>query len=805
MAAPEWIMKLIEKGGDANECMQLLKEINQAQDKAAERDERKAERELEKAKVEKEIKMKELEIKEKEIALSTASSKEKSKIKPKVLLPKFLEGEDIEVFLRSFEKLANSYGWEKTEWAIRLVPQLSGKALEAYSRMAVGSSNDYDLVKQAILERYGLNALAYRDKFRYARQDRSENYKEYAIRVENYLKHWVQPEKAESNYVKLYDLMLREQLMFTAPQDLQIWLKERSPHTFKDLVEMAETYQLAHKQSGASQQQQRSFNTGTRTTGISPANPSKSGQTDLNTGASLTSNNPAGMTQSSQYLKGTQNQDGVRRCYFCGSPDHLISNCTDKKSKEGKNRPAKTNEENPFSHTTALLLSPKKTEVNSYKVRVPLIPEVKSEDVQELDNGLKFVKGYINGVEAWVLRDTGCTTICVSKEFAKNIDIESKAERIIRLANGSECLCHEVEIDISSPYLSGRVVALTMECPFADVIVGETAFLKASEEEKQFDHEVRDSEVRDSTIDHVQVGAYPEVIKSDMIVGGVSTRAMRKFTEQQEKQGKLVEEKFLKEKENKIDKAGIAYTMYDMEGKESLKQDQREDKTLDKVRELANVCADEKEETHFLIKDDVLYRQYVRSNGEILHQIVVPKKHRYQIMHTAHDRPFGGHLGNKKTRERILNHFYWPGIFPDVAKFCKSCVNCQKCIPKGRVPKAPLIPIQPMDEPFKRIAIDIVGPLNRTKRGNKYILVICDYATKYPEAIPLKYIDSESVANALIDTFSRVGFPGELLSDQGTNFMSSLMEQLCKLLQIRKMNTTPYHPQMVLWKISMAL
>ena len=98
MAAPEWIMKLIEKGGDANECMQLLKEINQAQDKAAESDERKAERELEKAKVEKEIKMKELEIKEKEIALSTASSKEKSKIKPKVLLPKFLEGEDIEVF-----------------------------------------------------------------------------------------------------------------------------------------------------------------------------------------------------------------------------------------------------------------------------------------------------------------------------------------------------------------------------------------------------------------------------------------------------------------------------------------------------------------------------------------------------------------------------------------------------------------------------------------------------------------------------------------------------------------------------------
>ena len=87
--------------------MKLLKEINESQEKAAERDARKAERELEKARVEKEmeiekakverdIKMRELEIKE--IELNTASAKDKSKIKPKVVLPKFSEGNDIEVF-----------------------------------------------------------------------------------------------------------------------------------------------------------------------------------------------------------------------------------------------------------------------------------------------------------------------------------------------------------------------------------------------------------------------------------------------------------------------------------------------------------------------------------------------------------------------------------------------------------------------------------------------------------------------------------------------------------------------------------
>ena len=100
-----------------------------------------------------------------------------------------------------------------------------------------------------------------------------------------------------------------------------------------------------------------------------------------------------------------------------------------------------------------------------------------------------------------------------------------------------------------------------------------------------------------------------------------------------------------------------------------------------------------------------------------------------------------------------------------------------------------------MEEPFKRLAMDIVGPLNRSIRGHKYILVLCDYATKYPEAIPLKSIDSESIANVMVEVFSRLGIPKEIVTDQGSNFLSSLMNQLCKLLSIEKIKTSPYHPQ----------
>ena len=121
------IAQLLNKGGDVEQCLKLLKEVRESEEKVAEREERRAERELERAKIEKEIRLKELEIKEKEVSLGTNSLAEMSKTKPKVQLPKFSEGEDIEVFLTSFGKLAISYKWVKSEWAIRLVPQLIGK------------------------------------------------------------------------------------------------------------------------------------------------------------------------------------------------------------------------------------------------------------------------------------------------------------------------------------------------------------------------------------------------------------------------------------------------------------------------------------------------------------------------------------------------------------------------------------------------------------------------------------------------------------------------------------------------------
>ena len=92
-----------------------------------------------------------------------------------------------------------------------------------------------------------------------------------------------------------------------------------------------------------------------------------------------------------------------------------------------------------------------------------------------------------------------------------------------------------------------------------------------------------------------------------------------------------------------------------------------------------------------------------------------------------------------------------------MARFCKSCDICQRTIQKGRVTKVPLGKIPLIDIPFKRVAVDIVGPTEpRSDKKSRYILTMIDYATRYPEAVALPSIETERVAEALIEMFSKV-------------------------------------------------
>ena len=178
-----------------------------------------------------------------------------------------------------------------------------------------------------------------------------------------------------------------------------------------------------------------------------------------------------------------------------------------------------------------------------------------------------------------------------------------------------------------------------------------------------------------------------------------------------------------------------------------LRKLQREDETLRGVWNFAKQPS--KGGNYWFYEEDGLYRHWhPREEGQefSVEQLIVLKQYR------AHEIPLAGHMGKRKTIDRIMQRFYWPTLYRDVAAWCRTCEKCQKHSPIRNL-RAPLVPLPVIEEPFTRIAMDVVGPLPRSSSGHKYILV-CDYATRYPEAIPTKAVDAEHVAEELVTIFS---------------------------------------------------
>jgi hypothetical protein len=183
-----------------------------------------------------------------------------------------------------------------------------------------------------------------------------------------------------------------------------------------------------------------------------------------------------------------------------------------------------------------------------------------------------------------------------------------------------------------------------------------------------------------------------------------------------------------------------------------------------------------------------------RGPGEVTGRVVLPPAWREQAMRQCHDQPSGGHMGHEATSQKLRMRFWWPGLASDVQQWVARCGVCSQV--RGPNPSivAPLCPLD-VGEPLSRLAIDIVGPLPKTRGGNRFILTMVDAFTKWAEAAPLKEHTAKAVANAVLQHWaSRFGTPREIMSDQGSEFESALFKNLCRLLQVQKMRSSPYHP-----------
>jgi len=155
----------------------------------------------------------------------------------------------------------------------------------------------------------------------------------------------------------------------------------------------------------------------------------------------------------------------------------------------------------------------------------------------------------------------------------------------------------------------------------------------------------------------------------------------------------------------------------------------------------------------------------------------------------------GGHRAFRSTIEQVRRRGFWFGWRRDIQRYCRQCQNCAS-YHRGHLPRSGHL--QPMitGSIMERFHGDITGAHPRTPRGSQYILTCVDAFSKWAEAFAVPNREAKTVARVLVEqVFCRLGTPLALLTDNAGELDGSLMQEICRLLDIDKQRTSFYHPE----------
>lgn len=188
--------------------------------------------------------------------------------------------------------------------------------------------------------------------------------------------------------------------------------------------------------------------------------------------------------------------------------------------------------------------------------------------------------------------------------------------------------------------------------------------------------------------------------------------------------------------------------------------------------------------------------------GDLIHigtadrktRVIFEGKEKIRLIEIAHQGIGGCHFGQVATITKIAERFWWPDFASDVRKYVRACLTCQKSNPRNKPQPAMLHPIS-VSHIFHRWGIDLVGPLQVTPNGKRYIIVATEYVTKWAEVEAISDKSAEKIHKFLMQLVFRFGSFTVLLHDQGREFNNNLVRNLCEKLKISVAMTSAYHPQ----------
>ena len=710
---------------------------------------------------------------------STGSESKTNRPRNYPKLPMFKESEDsIDSFLCRFETHAEAMHWPKVDYVAILSSLLSGQALEVYATLSQAGTVSYDEFKECLLTKFQLDADGFRHKFRSVRPEKSETCMSFSIRMSHFFGRWLEMSKV-TNREELEDLVLREQFLASVSKDLAVFIRERAHTSLNEMVESADNYRKAHPEkliarkddkAGMSQNVdtpaamasfdnqrsrggQRRYNQrglhsrgGTGRGHYNPQNPYSDQASTNDRGPRTTDNATSGnytyrgrYTRRPQNHRGTNNDTANYKCRQCLEWGHIARDCTGPPKKPQM-----------FCGPTPTAAATKN------------IPRVENRRVDYIDGDIEITKGKVNNIDVSVVHDSGAVTVGVRRTLIRPDQIVPGQKQTTSFGGNIECYDLAV-VPIETEQYSGKVCACLIDDPVCDLLVGRLKRVTPEPKTGLFVGDVHD---------YAQPPAAAATTRAQAKKDGAKTKPLAKQK--------------LSDQELNVDSKRL---------RELQQADPNLTDLLSKV-ESGNYKKNKKDDATFNFRDGVLYRYKPTARDGIQSQIVVPASLVPRVLFTAHDTLLAGHCGVNRTTTRVNNRFFWPGMTKDIMRYCQSCDICQKTADQSRTKPIPLDFMPRIDQPFKRVAIDLVGPLNPSSdEKHTHLLTIIDVATRYPEAIPLKKIDSATVAEALFAVFARMGFPEEIQSDNGSQFTSEMFKEYLQLLGINHVRSSAYHAQ----------
>ncbi len=649
--------------------------------------------------------------------------------------------DDPEAFLDLFQKTAEACGWPQTDWPVRLIPLLTGEAQLAAQQLPVQNLLVYDDLKRAILQRVGRSPEQHRQRFRSL--ELGEKGRPFAMA------------QGEGGVEQIIDRVVLEQFIARLPKKTAQWVQCHRPASLDLAIQLAEDQMVACHGVGET----------LPSVSLSLPSPSCSPPTFLprsragvvpraqtrwrggpapESAAGRAHAREAGSARPSSALIPVP--PGSPRQFLVPLPATMVA---------GKPGPAcwRCGDPGHFIDRCPVM------EVGTL-VRVPDAPQAAPDQA-----GGYQIPVSIRGGTYWALVDSGCNQTSIHQSLIQPEALDKSCMVRVRCVHGDVVKYpvvlltiqfrgqkHKVEVAVN-PRLRHPLI-LGTNWPAFKILLGVLCVDASCGKEKP----EGEAAVRTGEAEPGPAEAAPG-------------------------ERSAVERLILTERDD-----------FPLEQS----QDESLRNAFDQVRSIDGrplQSARPPSYPYFAILKDRLYRvtQDAQSKQDTT-QLLVPKSRREMLFQAAHCNPMAGHLGQAATLNRLMARFFWPGIHENVRRWCAACRECQLVNPPAS-PKAPLRPLPLMQVPFERIGMDLIGPLERSARGHRFALVLVDYATRYPEAVALRNISAKSVAEALFSMISRVGIPKEILTDQGTAFMSRTIRELYELLGIKSVRTSVYHPQ----------